>query len=141
MLASRQVLSDWNLQLAKYFSRELAPKLGPVFNQKVQGENSSFVILCQAQVGSVPLFFDWFKNGQSIKSNHKYQIDYSKKYSTLNIEKMSREDAGNYTCKVKNAHGSDSLNVQLNVKGKFCFLRPYSSQVYHCNNWWRNLCR
>ena len=94
-----------------------APKLSSVITNHIQKENSSFLIFCRVQEGSLPLFFEWSKNGHPIHNN-RYEIENSKKFSTLNIERINREDAGNYSCKVKNAYGSDLQNVQLNVKGK-----------------------
>ena len=99
----------------------IAPKLGPIVNSQTQRENSSFGIYCRLQEGSLPVFFEWFKDGKSLTNKHgaKYEIESGKKLSSLNIEKINREDVGNYSCQVKNIHGSDTLNVQLNVKGNY----------------------
>ena len=85
-----------------------------------QIENSSLIVMCSAQQGSQPLFFEWFKNGDPIKPGPKvdYRIENSKIFSTLAIERISRTDNGNYTCLVKNVAGTDSQNVLLIVKGK-----------------------
>ena len=70
------------------------------------------------------MFFEWSKNGQPIRPGPdvKYRIENSKKFSTLSIEKVERSDTGNYSCLAKNGVGSDSQNVQLNVKGNLSFL-------------------
>ena len=86
---------------------------------RIRSEGSNIPILCSVEEGSEPFFFEWSKNGQSIRPGPdvKYRIDNLKLSSTLTIEKIARSDAGNYSCVVKNAVGSDSQSVQLNVKG------------------------
>ena len=96
-----------------------SPKLGPVLKSQTRDVNSSLRILCDVQQGDQPLFFEWSKNSQPIKSvpGVKWEIENSKMFSILNIDKISKEDAGNYSCLVKNIYGSDSINVMLTVKG------------------------
>ncbi len=81
-------------------------------------------IFCSTQEGSLPLFFEWSKNGMSIKSNPdvNYKIDNFEKYSTLIIPKIDRKDAGNYSCVVHNSIGSDSQSVLLSIKGRNLFI-------------------
>ncbi len=97
----------------------IVPKLGPYLSHKNQSEGSHFQLFCTVEEGSLPLFFEWSKNGQSLKANPdvNYKIDNFEKYSTLIIAKIDRKDSGNYTCIVRNAFGSDSQNVLLTVKG------------------------
>ena len=97
------------------------PKLSPVLNQRTQSENTIFQFYCSVLSGSEPLFFEWAKNGQSVKPNPdvKYRIENSEISSTLTISKAIQSDQGNYTCSVKNEHGSDAQNVLLTIKGKF----------------------
>ena len=86
---------------------------------RIRSEGSYFQILCAVEEGSEPLFFEWFRNGQSIKSGPdvKYRIENSEMSSTFSIKSVERHDAGNYSCLVKNAVGTDSQNMLLNVKG------------------------
>ena len=87
--------------------------------------NSSLQILCGVQKGAQPFFFEWSKNGRQIKPGPgvKWEIETSRQFSSLNIQKILNEDAGNYSCLVKNVYGSDSINVMLTVKGmKFLYL-------------------
>ena len=105
---------------------ELMPKLGPVLGYQNRNVNSSLQVFCGVQQGSQPLFFEWFKNGQPIKPGPgvKFEFENSKKFSTLNIERIDKEDAGNYSCLVKNVYGSDSIHVSLTVKGILSFVLP-----------------
>ena len=78
-------------------------------------------MFCSVEKGSEPFFFEWSRNGKSIRPGPdvKYRIDNLKLSSGLTIEKVARSDTGNYTCLVKNAVGSDSQNVILNIKGNY----------------------
>ena len=69
--------------------------------------------------GDQPLFFEWFKNNQTLRASNgaKFEIENTKRASTLFIERIVKEDAGNYSCLVKNIYGSDTINVMLTVKG------------------------
>ena len=100
----------------------LPPKLVPVVNQRTQSLKTYFQFVCSVVEGSQPLFFEWSRNGQSIRPSPdtKYHIDNSEMFSTFIIKSIEQNDAGNYSCLVKNAVGSDSRNVLLTVKGKAC---------------------
>ena len=96
----------------------LAPKLDRL-HPKEQSEGSSLNILCSTQEGSTPLFFQWSKNGQTLKSvpNVNYRIENSDSMSVFTIKSLDRSDSGNYTCSVKNSIGSDSQTTLLTIKG------------------------
>ena len=84
-----------------------------------QTEGSKSQIFCAVQSGSSPLFFQWYKNDEILVSNSgsNFRIDTSEEYSNLIITKVQRSDSANYTCVVRNAFGSDSQSVRLNVRG------------------------
>jgi hypothetical protein len=46
-----------------------------------------------------------------------FRIDSSAEYSNFIIANIDRTDSGNYSCLVRNAFGSDSQSVRLNVRG------------------------
>lgn len=107
------------------------PKLGQEVSSVTRDLDSNLQILCGVEKGAQPLFFEWFKQGQLIRSGSaaKYEIETSKRSSTLFIEHITKEDAGNYSCIVKNAYGSDSINVLLTVKGKIAHYTFYFSSM------------
>ena len=82
-------------------------------------ENSFFSAVCTAYSGSVPLFFNWYKDGQAIssQSNQITINSVSKMQSILSIEKVKANDSGNYTCSVRNTFGEDSHSIRLIVRG------------------------
>jgi hypothetical protein len=98
--------------------------LGTQVSHKNLTESSYFQLLCTVEEGSLPLFFEWSKNGQSLKANPdvNYKIDNIDRASTFIISKINRKDTGNYTCIVRNAFGTDSQNVYLTVKGMINFI-------------------
>ena len=100
-------------------SKVSQPKLIQLVNQRTQDEGANFQILCSVEKGSEPFFFEWSKNGQTLRPSPdvKYRIENSKISSTLTIENVARSDAGNYSCLVKNGVGSDSQNIVLKIKG------------------------
>jgi hypothetical protein len=119
-----QVL-NWNkFQKLFWFTHSFwflsVPKLATYVSHRNQSEGSLFQIFCSTQEGSLPLFFEWSKNGKSIKPNPEvnYKIDNFDRFSTLTIAKIDRNDSGNYTCVVHNSIGSDSQSVLLSVKGR-----------------------
>ena len=109
---------------------ELVPKLGQVVNNAKRNVNASLQVFCGVEQGAQPLFFEWFKNGQAIKPGPgaKWQIETSKRFSTLDIVRINKEDAGNYSCLVKNIYGSDTINVFLTVKGS----SPFKLNSFYC---------
>lgn len=91
----------------------------PLPPQSPIAENSSFRLFCSTNAGDKPLFFQWTKNGQTLSSSPQtnYKIDNSEEFSYLSIKSVSRSDAGNYSCVVRNAFGEDIKFSQLLVKG------------------------
>jgi len=81
-------------------------------------------VFCSIEEGDEPFTFEWSKNGQTIRPGPgiKYRIESSQRCSTLSVDKIDITHGGNYSCRVKNGHGSDVISVSLNVKGTFYFL-------------------
>ena len=82
-------------------------------------EGSHFNLLCYVVSGSLPLRFQWLKDGQAIgKSlNHIQIVSNDEMSSKLSIKKVSSNDSGNYTCSVQNDVGIDAHTVKVTVKG------------------------
>ena len=116
------------LQTLSLNGHKSVPKLGPVVTTQQRNVNTSMHISCSVQDGTPPFFFEWSKNGKGIRtgSGVKWEIENNKKLSTLTIDRIDKEDAGNYSCMVKNVYGSDSIHVNLTVKGMPVLIYNYS---------------
>ena len=68
--------------------------------------------------GSLPLKFQWLKDGQAINKAKDIQIvSIDEMSSKLSIKKVSSFHSGNYTCSVQNDVGIDAHTVKVTVKG------------------------
>jgi len=97
-----------------------------------QTESTKFRVFCSVQKGSTPLFFQWTRNNQilSPKPEVNYKVETSDEHSIFIISNVSRFDAGNYSCIVRNAFGSDSQTVSLNVRGINCFDIEFQTLIH-----------
>lgn len=75
------------------------------------------------------MVFSWMLNGKPIVQDENINIAaFGKKVSVLNIDNISEEQAGNYTCIASNKAGMASHSSELIVKGiirrhfLFCFI-------------------
>ncbi|XP_054723241.1 hemicentin-1-like [Uloborus diversus] len=59
--------------------------------------------------------FKWMKNGREIKNIHKTNIRSFPEFSTLIIDSLSEEDAGNYTCVASTERFQESFTTYLDV--------------------------
>lgn len=75
-------------------------------------------ILCIITKGTPPFRIEWTKNGNVIQSDENIKIKKDEEDSVLTIKSSKESDAGNYTCSVKNAFGSDSSTSQVLIRGK-----------------------
>ena len=123
---SQKVFINWRITsrwISLFYCHFLAPKLGYYVktSRKNQTIGSYFSVYCTIEEGSLPVFFEWFKDSKPLKANpgFNYKIEISEMSSTFSIKKVNKNEQGNYTCAVKNPFGSDSQNVILNIKGLF----------------------
>jgi hypothetical protein len=110
-----------------------------LFPNKMLSEGMRSAISCQILEGSLPISFQWSKNGQNIDStsglgmgspsmfdsivgfSNSVSIRSNDEYSsTLIIERLDFKHRGNYTCTATNAAGISSHSAELTVNGKEC---------------------
>ena len=116
-----KVISQWKwIWINLLFQWLDAPKIDKNYDSKAIPIGANFGILCLVQSGSLPLTFQWLRNGQVINDLKRIEIisidDWSSKLSIINVSSI---DSGNYTCSVRNSFGIDSHTVRLTVKGIF----------------------
>lgn len=102
----------------------VAPEIDKTILRAASGENERGRLLCRAQAAPPPKFV-WTYSGQNLNVNKtwKYnvelkQIDPLTYESTLLIEKVGKNDYGNYECMARNELGSSKENVRLDVTSK-----------------------
>lgn len=76
-----------------------------------------FQIYCTAIHGDFPITFTWLFGNRSLYGSENVRIEYTKRSSTLSIESVGGEHAGNYTCVASNRAGSEKSTTELIVKG------------------------
>jgi hypothetical protein len=79
-------------------------------------EGNTFRLLCAINYGSKPMYFQWYKNGQSLLNGGKYRIETYDDSSKFAINSIDISDAANYSCHVSNSFGSISQSAILRVK-------------------------
>lgn len=95
-----------------------APKLKSLVSDPVS-EGSTFNLFCSVTEGSIPLYFKWSKDGHLIPSVPGIDIKkVTSRSSVLEIEEVSRNDSGNYSCFAENAFGTDITYYHLVVYGR-----------------------
>ena len=107
-----------------------------LFPNKLLSEGMRSAVSCQILEGSLPISFEWTKNGQSIDSSsnlgmgspsmfdsivgfsNSVSIRSNDEYSsTLIIERLDFKHRGNYTCTATNTAGISSHSAELTVNG------------------------
>ncbi|KAL3256324.1 hypothetical protein MRX96_046609 [Rhipicephalus microplus] len=89
-----------------------APVVTPFSFPTDLSEGSSAQVFCAISKGTLPVYFTWFKNGQTVSGDN-VKVTTSDRFSVLQILQVSATDVGNYTCFAKNLQGSDSYSVKL----------------------------
>ena len=107
---------------SKWFFFSAPPTIMPfLFPNKLLNEGMRSAVSCQILEGSLPIQFDWTKDGLSLGSSGidgvtiRGNDEYS---STLIIDHLRFLHRGNYTCKASNAAGFATHSAELTVNGK-----------------------
>lgn len=74
-------------------------------------------VTCSVHKGDLPIEILWHHNNRSLTEGYGVTIMKNKKVSTLSIDSVSFENAGQYTCVATNRAGSVSHTATLNVNG------------------------
>jgi hypothetical protein len=107
--------------LLSNFFYQVSPQIVPfVFGDEPANSGESVSTVCTVSRGDQPLEFSWYFNGEKllIQDREGLSISTSKRRSLLEIEAVSANHAGEYTCSVSNEAGATSHSSILAVNGK-----------------------
>ncbi|KAH7975126.1 hypothetical protein HPB49_024198 [Dermacentor silvarum] len=106
---------------------EDAPQIQPFAFPKDPRASSKIVISCNAHVGTEPISFAWFKNGERVRTGTKVQTKVlGETVSILTLLEVSAEDVGNYTCQAGNRFGTDSITAELVLTAEPPKIQPFT---------------
>lgn len=88
--------------------------LKPVSVDLALGESGSFK--CHV-TGTAPIKITWAKDNREIRPGGNYKMTLVENTATLTVLKVSKGDAGQYTCYASNVAGKDSCSAHLGVQG------------------------
>lgn len=116
-----------------YFHVPVPPKLVPfAITDEPLHLGDFFQLTCAVVHGDFPYNISWYFNDQPINYIDGISIlMHGKRSSSLNIESVSDQHAGNYTCIGSNIAGSASVATTLSIRGLFInfhLLQIYSLQ-------------
>lgn len=106
-----------------------SPKLTEFYRTQAKNVGTKLRLYCSIEEGSKPVQFEWFWNGNSVGKNGKILLQHSDESSVLMIDQLDSSDSGNYSCVVKNLHGSDDQFTILTVKGLFISSVPIGTTL------------
>ncbi|XP_022705498.1 Down syndrome cell adhesion molecule-like protein Dscam2 [Varroa jacobsoni] len=95
------------------------PQISPFKVLEDLTEGRRLVLVCSVFSGSFPISYQWLKDGSPVKLLPYVQIVHAGDFQdSLQIEKLTAEHVGNYTCSAKNAFGSDQMSVAVVLRYK-----------------------
>lgn len=100
-----------------YADRAVPPSFTKTL-KKIDGSVGSNATLECRVAGSHPMVVSWFKGDKEIRSDDKYQLDFSESAASVTITGLDQGDGGVYTCRASNEAGQNETSGTLTVKGE-----------------------
>lgn len=82
-------------------------------------EGEALQVAMQANANPMAITYTWMKDSASIINNGNGIERIVSDGAILNITKLTRNDAGIYTCKAVNSQGSATMNITVIVECEF----------------------
>lgn len=110
-----------SIQLCFFAWFAAPPTIAPFQFPKNLQVDQRISVLCSISVGDRPVQFSWLKDGSMMAgvSFPNMRIVDNAEFSTLLIDPITLDSAGNYTCSVTNTAGHTSFTASLVVHGKW----------------------
>lgn len=104
-----------------FFLSIVLPKIQPFqFGEEPAFVGETATVQCSISLGDMPVVFSWLLNNRPVTDFSEINVgSFGKKTSVLNIDFVSENHAGNYTCLAKNKAGVAAFTTVLIVKGWF----------------------
>ena len=105
---TRRNVGEVDSQLSTEVDRSLGPAAPPQINQKPRNsklvEGADAVFSTKVLANPRPRL-TWFKNGQRISSDSKYETSFSNSQAILRVKNSNASDSGHYTLLAENSQG------------------------------------
>lgn len=72
---------------------------------------------CTVHKGDLPVNITWYHNNRLVDEKYGTFVQSRKKISSLSIDDVNEDHAGNYTCVASNTAGLDRYSAELYVNG------------------------
>lgn len=110
------------------YNSTVPPQIRPFdFGDEASNSGETMGIQCTVIKGDLPINISWALNNQTLTSGDWDVVigRMSSKSSTLNIDYISAEHRGIYTCRARNPAGESSYSAELKVNGDTLFTTTY----------------
>lgn len=97
----------------------MSPQISPFdFDENVVNSNELVSLTCSIKEGDLPLKITWMHNNRTVEDDFGISVvRVNKKISTLSIDSVQADHAGEYTCQAKNKAGIARHSAYLKVNG------------------------
>lgn len=116
---TRRTSTETDVHISTVVERSLGPPAPPQIAQKPRNskllEGSNAVFTAKVAANPKPRL-TWFRNGQRIIQNEKYESAYSNNQATLNVRNAKSEDSGHYTLLAENPQGCVVSSAYLAIE-------------------------
>lgn len=93
-------------------------------------EGNRLSVMCAVTSGTPPISFVWHKDGKPVGDLDGVRIAHMDDFQdVLQIEKLTVDHVGNYTCNAKNMYGADHISVPVVLKFAPRWLRSASEKL------------
>lgn len=98
---------------------QVLPKIVPFsFGNEPANFGEPASVQCSVVLGDFPIDIVWLLNGAPVDNELVSTAKLGKRLSVLNIDAVSGEHSGNYTCSASNLAGANEHTSALRVNGK-----------------------